>query len=129
VIVRVLTAHVAREQVGQFNDLIRGELQELRTQAGLVYAKLARRLDDRGGEEVVLFEEWATPADLFEWTGGRLTQPRLLPGTEELIEDLVVTHFEALDMDVGEVDLRPITDARATLGRGLVPRDVGEAPA
>jgi heme-degrading monooxygenase HmoA len=129
VIVRVLTAHVARDQVGQFNDLIRGELQELRTQPGLVYAKLARRLDKQGGEEVVLFEEWATPADLWAWTGGRLTEPRLLPGTEELVEDLVVTHFEALDVDVGDVDMRSITDARGSRGRGMLAGEVGEAPA
>ncbi len=128
-IVRVLTAHVARDQVGQFNELIRGELQELRGQPGLVYAKLARRLDERGGEEVVLFEEWATPSDLWEWTGGRLTEPRLLPGTEELVEDLVVTHFEALDIDLGDADLTSITKAEAVRRRGVPTNQLGEAPA
>jgi len=104
VIVRVLTARVGPREVGEFNDLLRGELAELREQPGLVYAKLARRLDERGGEEVVLFEEWATPADLWTWTGGRLTEPRLLPGTEELVEDLVITHFKALDMETTDAD-------------------------
>ena len=96
-IVRVLTSRVPAEHVLRFNGLLRAQLDELRDQPGLVYAKLARRLDDNGGEEVVLFEEWETPNDVWTWTGGRLEQPRLLPGTEELVEDLVVTHYEALD--------------------------------
>lgn len=108
-IVRVLTARVPPEHVGRFNELLRGELAELRTQPGLVYSKLARRLDQAGAEEVVLFEEWATPADLWKWTGGRLTEPRLLPGTEELVDDLQVTHYEALDVDIGDLDLRKLT--------------------
>ena len=98
VIIRVLTARVPSENIGTFNELLRAQLVELRTQPGLVYSKLARRLEDDGSEEVVLFEEWATTADLFEWTHGRLNQPRLLPGTEDLIEDLIITHYEALDM-------------------------------
>jgi heme-degrading monooxygenase HmoA len=96
-IVRVLTSTVPPEHVMRFNDLLRAQLEELRSQPGLVYAKLARRLDDTGGEEVVLFEEWETPADVWAWTGGALEKPRLLPGTEELVADLVVTHYEALD--------------------------------
>lgn len=96
-IVRVLTARVPRENVARFNDLLRAELAELRGQPGLVYVKLARRLDENDGEEVVLFEEWETPADVWAWTGGRLNEPRLLPGTEELVSDLTITHYEALD--------------------------------
>jgi hypothetical protein len=97
VIVRVLTARVPSEHVSQFNVLLRAQLAELREQPGLVYAKLARRLDEDGAEEVVLFEEWETPNDVWAWTGGRLTVPRLLPGTEPLIADLVISHYEALD--------------------------------
>ncbi len=96
-IVRVLTARVAQENTGKFNDLLRAQLAELRTQPGLVYAKLARRLDEQFGEEVVLFEEWETPGHVWAWTGGRLTEPRLLPGTEELVVDLAISHYEALD--------------------------------
>jgi heme-degrading monooxygenase HmoA len=96
-IVRVLTSRVPPEHVMHFNALLRAQLEELRGQPGLVYAKLARRLDDSGGEEVVLFEEWETPADVWAWTGGQLSKARLLPGTEELVADLVVTHYEALD--------------------------------
>ena len=98
VIVRILTARVPRENVGPFNDLLRAQLGELRLQPGLVYAKLARRLNEDHGEEVVLVEEWRTPSDLFEWTHGRLTKPRLLPGTEDLIHDLTISHYEALDL-------------------------------
>ena len=105
-ILRVLNAHVPKPDIAEFNDLLRAQLTELRTQPGLVYAKLARRLDDDGSEEVVLIEEWRTPADLFEWTGGRLTQPRLLPGTEELVGNLTITHYEALDISPEDLGLR-----------------------
>ena len=107
-IVRVLTARVPGRHAGQFNELLRAQLVELHTQPGLAYVKLARRLDERGDEEVLLFEEWATPADLWAWTGGRLHVPRLLPGTEELVEGLVITHYEALDMPLeGEMSIPP----------------------
>ena len=99
-IVRILTARVPARNAGDFNSLLRRQLDELRTQPGLVYAKLARRLDPNIDEEVVLFEEWQTPDDLWAWTGGRLHVPRLLPGTEELIDQLTITHYEALDMDL-----------------------------
>ena len=86
--------------MSQFNHLLRGKLDVLREQPGLVYAKLARRLSDEGDEEVVLFEEWATPADLWAWTGGHLTEPKLLPETDALIEELTISHYEALDVPV-----------------------------
>lgn len=101
-IVRLLTARVPARNAGDFNGLLRAQLDELRTQPGLVYAKLARRLDPNLDEEVVLFEEWRTPDDLWAWTGGRLHVPRLLPGTEELIDQLSITHYEALDMDLDQ---------------------------
>jgi heme-degrading monooxygenase HmoA len=106
VILRVLSARVPNANIGAFNELLRAQLVELRTQPGLVYSKLARRLDDDGSEEVVLVEEWRTSADLLEWTRGRLNQPRLLPGTEDLIEELVITHYEALDVSPEDLSQR-----------------------
>jgi heme-degrading monooxygenase HmoA len=102
VIVRVLAASVSEQNSGEFNNLLRKQLDELRDQPGLVYAKLARRLSADGAEEVMLFEEWRTPDDLWAWTGGRLNEPRLLPGTEQLIDRLTISHYEALDMDMDE---------------------------
>jgi Antibiotic biosynthesis monooxygenase len=99
-IVRVLTARVPSQHVAQFNQVLRSKLDVLHEQPGLVYAKLARRLSETGDEEVVLFEEWATPVALWEWTGGHLTEPRLLPELSTLIEELSITHYEALDMAV-----------------------------
>jgi quinol monooxygenase YgiN len=105
-ILRVLTARVPSMNIAQFNELLRAQLIELRTQPGLAYVKLARRLHEDASEEVVLIEEWVTPADLFAWTRGRLTTPRLLPGTEDLVQDLIVTHYEALDISPEELSSR-----------------------
>ena len=121
-IVRVLTARVPARDVGRFNHLLREQLDELRVQPGLVYAKLARRLDEQGSEEVVLFEEWRTPSDLWTWTGGRLNRPRLLPGTEELIESLKIEHYEALDVDLEALGL--IESSRPAPGCREPPDDV-----
>jgi Antibiotic biosynthesis monooxygenase len=109
VIVRVLTARVSEQNAGEFNDLLRKQLDELRAQPGLVYAKLARRLGADRAEEVMLFEEWQTPDDLWAWTGGRLNVPRLLPGSEQLIDQLTIAHYEALDMDMDEDSDAPAT--------------------
>lgn len=105
-ILRVLTARVPSENIGEFNELLRAQLNELREQPGLVYVKLARRLDEDQTEEVVLIEEWRTTADLFAWTGGRLNRPRLLRGTEELVDNLVITHYEALDVSPEDLQRR-----------------------
>ena len=86
--------------MAKFNQVLRSKLDVLHQQQGLVYAKLARRLNEVGDEEVVMFEEWATPADLWKWTGGHLTEPQLLPEMSSLIEELTITHYEALDMAV-----------------------------
>ena len=119
-IVRILTAHVPRQNIGPFNDLLRAQLTELRQQPGLVYVKLARRLEENEGEEVVLVEEWRTPPDLFAWTRGRLTKPRLLPGTEDLIEDLMITHYESLDVSPDDLAARVLGSPDA---RPPVPED------
>ena len=94
-------------------SLLRAQLAELRVQPGLAYVKLARRLHEDTSEEVVLVEEWLTPADLFEWTRGRLTKPRLLPGTEDLIENLIITHYEALDVSPEDLSARLLGDPAA----------------
>jgi len=80
------------------HQLMRQQLPILHQQDGLVYVKLARRLLG-SNEEVILFEEWRDSASMYAWAGPDLTRPRLLPGAESLIEDLVITHYEALDIE------------------------------
>jgi quinol monooxygenase YgiN len=100
VVIRTLTARVKPGHIGPLNDLLRRQMPILKDQPGLVYAKLARRLEEDGSEEVILFEEWRDVAAVYEWAGNDLTRPRLLPGTEAHIDDLQVLHFEALDFDL-----------------------------
>ena len=109
-IVRVLTARVKPGEANQFNALIRDQLPALRAQPGLVYAKLARRFESDGSEEVILFEEWRDPDAVYGWAGPDLSKPRLLPGSEELLLDLRVVHYEALDLD----DVPPLGPAFGT---------------
>lgn len=97
-IVRVLTATVRQEHAGTFNDLMRQQLPILREHAGLRYVKLARRILGPT-EEILLVEEWRDAASLYGWTGPELSKPRLLPGAEELVTDLRIAHYEALDVD------------------------------
>ena len=97
-ILRVLTATVKSERAGAFNSLMRQQLPLLREHEGLLYVKLARRI--RGGqEEILLFEEWEDTTALYRWAGPSLTKPRLVPGAEELVDDLTIAHYEALDVD------------------------------
>lgn len=105
-ILRVLTARVPSGNIGEFNELLRAHLKELHGQPGLVYAKLARRLANDQAEEVVIVEEWSTTADLFGWTQGRLTSPRLPSGAESLVDDVVITHYEALDVSPDDLQRR-----------------------
>jgi hypothetical protein len=97
-IIRVLTATVADRHRHALHELMRQQLPLLREHEGLVYVKLARRLVGRE-EEVMLFEEWRDPASMYAWTGPNIERPRLLPGAEDLITDLRITHYEALDVD------------------------------
>jgi len=97
-IVRVLTARVRNERAATFNVLLRQQLPILREQPGLVYVKLARQVGPTH-EEVVLFEEWRDSAALYGWAGPVITKPRLLPGSEDLVDELRVAHYEALDID------------------------------
>lgn len=101
-ILRVLTATVRQERAATFNELMRQQLPILRDQPGLVWVKLARRLQG-ATEEVILVEEWRDTTSLYGWTGPELTRPRLLPGAEDLVVDLRIAHYEALDTepDVG----------------------------
>lgn len=102
-IVRVLRARIRPGKVGAFNAIFRQQVPLLKDQPGLVYVKLARRLQPDGGEDVVLFEEWTDAASLYAWVGPNLMEPRLVPGAKELIDELVVAHYEALDKDNVEV--------------------------
>lgn len=97
-IVRVLTARVARPNAGRFEDLLRQQLPKMREYEGLVYVKLARQANG-AFDEVLPFEEWRDAAALYGWAGDELSKPRLLPGAEALAEDVRVTHYEALDVD------------------------------
>jgi len=97
-IVRVLTATVSDRQSPRLHELMRQQLPLLREHEGLVYVKLARRLVGRE-EEIVLIEEWRDTSAMYVWTGPNIERPRLLPGAEDLITDLRVTHYEALDLD------------------------------
>lgn len=97
-IVRVLSATIKSERAGVFNELMRTQLPILKEHPGLRYVKLCRRIL-QGEQEVLLFEEWSDTASLYGWAGPDLDRPRLLPGAEELVTDLRVAHYEALDMD------------------------------
>lgn len=129
-IVRVLRARIRPGRVGAFNAVFREQVPLLREQPGLMYVKLARRLEPDGGEDVVLFEEWADAASLYAWAGPNLMEPRLVPGAKELIDELVVAHYEALDKD--NVELAPELDAARTgdpfEGEDSVPPGEGEEP-
>jgi hypothetical protein len=100
-IVRVLTAKVRAERAAAFHGKLRQQLPILREQPGLVYVKLARQVGPTD-EVVLLFEEWRDSASLYRWTGPVITKPRLLPGTEDLVDRVEVTHYEALDVDLDE---------------------------
>ncbi len=114
VIVRVLRARVNVARVSAFNAVFRRQVALLRRQPGLVYVKLARRLQADGGEEAILFEEWQDAASLYAWVGPNLKEPRLVPGARELIEELVVAHYEALaDDDQESFAIPPGPGARA----------------
>lgn len=103
-IVRVLTAHVRASRVGQFNAAMRRQLPLMRDQPGLVYLKLARRLEADGGEEVVLFEEWRDPDSVYAWVGNDLSKPRLLRAAIDAADHVTATHYEALDIGIEEVE-------------------------
>lgn len=101
-ILRVLTATVKQERAGTFNELMRKQLPILREHEGLVWVKLARRIIGRE-EEVILVEEWRDAAALYGWIGADPDRPRLLPGAEELVTDLRISHYEALDIDPASI--------------------------
>lgn len=86
-------------RVGAFNAVFREQVALLREQPGLVYVKLARRLQADGSQEAVLFEEWDDAASLYAWVGPNLADTRLIPGARELIDEVTVAHYEVLDKD------------------------------
>ena len=112
-LVRVVMANVAAADVGVVNSEMRGFLTEIRAQPGLAYAKLARRLMVDDSEELLLVEEWLTPADLFAWTNGRLESPRLPPASQSALRSVTITHFESLDRMPEDLDLEVIEGGQA----------------
>lgn len=127
-IVRVLRAKVRAAKVGAFNALFRGQVALLKEQPGLVYVKLARRLQPDGSEEAVLFEEWENAASLYAWVGPNLNEPRLVPGSRELMDEIHVGHYEALDRDPEEPDgTRVFSWGDDTLAEGEGPA-AGDTP-
>lgn len=129
-IVRVLRARVRAARVGAFNALFRSQVPLLREQPGLVYVKLARRLQPDGSEEAVLFEEWEDAASLYAWVGPNLNEPRLVPGSRELIDELLVSHYEALDREPAEPQGRegPSAWSGAPTAESAAPSPEGDAP-
>ena len=99
-IVRVLRAQVRANRVAAFDVLFRGQVDLLRGQPGLAYVKLARRLQPDGGEDVLLFEEWLDARSMYAWVGPNLAEPRLVPGARDLMDELYVEHYEAMDKDI-----------------------------
>lgn len=97
-IVRLVTATVTTDRAASFNALMRSQLPILKEQPGLVYVKLARRIQG-DMEEVMLYEEWRDTASLYNWTGFDVARPRLVPGAEDLVTEVSVSHYEALDID------------------------------
>jgi quinol monooxygenase YgiN len=97
-IVRLVTATVKAERAGVFNELMRQQLPTLRQSPGLVYAKLARRIEG-DTEEVMLYEEWRDTTSLYQWTGPELMRPRLVPGAEEIATSVTIVHYEAIDIE------------------------------
>jgi quinol monooxygenase YgiN len=102
-IVRVVTARVSNDRAGSFTALMRAQLPILRQHPGLIYVKLARRIDG-DVEEVMLYEEWKDTASLYGWTGPQLTRARMMPSAEELVSEVDIRHYEALDVDPATFD-------------------------
>lgn len=118
VIIRVLRAKVKANRVAAFDAISRKQVDLVRGQPGLEYVKLARRLQPDGGEEVVLFEEWLDSRSLYAWVGPNLAEPRLVPGARELMDELNVAHYEALDRDAPvEIDAEEPDMESAASGR------------
>lgn len=105
-IVRVIKVRATAGRVGQLNALMRRRQAEIRDQPGVVYTKLARRLEPDGGEEVVLIEEWRDPGALYAWAGSDISDPRLAEGSGDSVLDASVTTYESLDIDFDDPDRR-----------------------
>ena len=98
-LIRCLTARVAPGQVGRFNDLLRNSLPALRSQPGLVYVKLARRLEPDGSEEVILFQEWRDVESLYAWVGQEIDRPHAFGSDRADYAEVRITHYESLDVE------------------------------
>jgi quinol monooxygenase YgiN len=131
VIVRVLRAKVRAERVGAFNAVLRRQVALLREQPGLSYVNLARRLKPDGGQDAILFEEWRDADALYAWAGPKLSEPRLVPGARELMDEVVVAHYECLiDEDTtGEPSARTDAAVKTTRGRQAAAKEPREGKA
>ena len=97
-IIRLLTAQVEPGRQATLNDLLRRHLPTLRNQDGLRYVKLARQIR-ADGDRFLWFEEWSDPRALHRWAGPDLTVLRRVPEVDELLSDVTVELFEAVDID------------------------------
>ena len=97
-IVRIVTARVPSTMTNAVHARIREAwLPALRSQPGVAYVKLARRIDG-DGERLVLITEWRTVADLYRWAGDDLDAQHLAEGDASLIEEWKIEHYESLDL-------------------------------
>ena len=105
-IVRIVSARVRARNAAAFEELLRLQLPRMREHEGLIYVKLARQAHE-GYEDVLLFEEWRDADALHGWVGPHLHKARLMPGAELLVENVSVTHYEALDIDPDALGVVP----------------------
>ncbi len=114
-IVRIVSAVVPPELTSAVHAHIREEwLPGLRSQPGMVYVKLARRLD-QAGERLMLITEWRTVADLYRWAGDDIDTRHLAEGHEPLVQHWDIQHFESLDLLPDEAAAGLGTEAEAGL--------------
>jgi quinol monooxygenase YgiN len=97
-IVRVVHARVTRGHEQQFHQLLLEQAPVMRAHDGLRYLKMARQVT-RDGERIMMVEEWADAPSLYAWAGADLTRARLMPGAYDLLEEVSVEHYEAIDVD------------------------------
>jgi heme-degrading monooxygenase HmoA len=98
-IVRVLHACVAADQVGPFRERAEQAVLSARSHAGIIHAEVARQAHSDGGERIVFVSVWRDLAALYEWTGGDLlSTPMLADGQAELFTEFDVQHYEVIDV-------------------------------
>ncbi len=101
VIIRVLTATVPERNSAQLHELMRRQLP-VAARARWARVREARATPDRPAGGGRPHRGVAGPDGDVSVDRTRMSRPRLLPGAEELITDLLITHYEALDIDPSE---------------------------